>query len=424
VTVPPSSDALAANDGDVRLLDDVCVLEIANLAPTQLAMYLADFGADVIKVEPPARGDATRLLGVRPGHTDSALHRRWNRGKRSLAVDTTTPAGLDILRRLIPQVDVIIEGLRPGTLEKMGLGWADLTALNPTVVMIALSGYGQTGPYRDLPSHGVGFDAIAGLGDVTQDDQGRTRINTRNVNIGTNLAPLLAATATLAALSWSRRSNKPVLLDIAQADVAAFANLDIERHATDQRATPTQPASSGVNGNASGRSGSSPPPPTMQAYRTADGGALLLMALERKFLERLADAVGRQDLLDQIPQGHFVPQGNTQLDNAICDIIASKNLTDWMQIFADADVPAVPINDGERALDDPQLQARLEWLDAAHGTVTMKTPVKSQPRLADPPPSPAIGEHTIDILTSLGLTQPDIDQLAQQGVIRAAPTTA
>ncbi len=159
----------------VRFLDDVRVLEIASLSPTQLGMYLADLGAEVIKVE-PTRGDTTRVMGTRPGYSDSGLHRRWNRGKHSLALDTRSEAGLEVIKQLIPKVDILVEGLRPGALAKMGLTWSVLTELNPRLVMVALSGFGQTGPYRNLPSHGVGFDAISGLSGVEVDDEGRPRV--------------------------------------------------------------------------------------------------------------------------------------------------------------------------------------------------------------------------------------------------------
>jgi crotonobetainyl-CoA:carnitine CoA-transferase CaiB-like acyl-CoA transferase len=234
--VSASDPAGRDTEAAVHFLDDVRVLEIASLSPAQLGMHLADLGAEVIKVEPPGRGDATRLIGVRPGFSDSGLHRRWNRGKRSLAVDTRDPEGLDLLKRLIPTIDIVIEGLRPGTLAKMGLTWDVLTRLKPNIVMIALSGYGQTGPYRDLPSHGVGFDAISGLAGIEEDENGRPCVPSRHVYFGALVAPLLGASSALAALSWCRRTGRPALLDIAQADAAAFANYAVEEAVSEKRA--------------------------------------------------------------------------------------------------------------------------------------------------------------------------------------------
>ena len=410
-----------AKTDPVRFLDDVRVLEIASLSPTQLGMHLADLGAEVIKIEPPGRGDATRLIGGRPGFTDSGLHRRWNRGKKSVAVDTRTPAGIEVVKRLIPTVDILVEGLRPGTLAKMGLTWEVLTALKPNLVMVALSGYGQTGPYRDMPSHGVGFDAISGLAGVEEDENGQPRVPSRHVYYGALMAPLMAASSAQAALSWARRSGKPVFLDIAQADAAAFANYAVEEQTADRRAVeagsvppPAPPAP---------RAGSAPRS-TIQAYRTRDGKPLMLMALERKFFVRLAEAAGRPDLLTHVPEDQYMVRGSKEIDEALAQAIATKDLADWMTIFADADVPVVPVNEAAEVSEDPQMKARLEWLEADQGAVTMKTPVRSDPAIAAPVRAPAVGQDTAEILGRV-MDQAELDRLAADGVIRVgrAPAT-
>jgi crotonobetainyl-CoA:carnitine CoA-transferase CaiB-like acyl-CoA transferase len=397
----------------VRFLDDVRVLEIASLAPSMLGMHLADLGAEVIKVEPPARGDATRLVARRPPFRDSGLHRRWNRGKKSLAVDTGAPEGVDLLRRLIPHVDIVIEGLRPGMLARLGLDWPALVALKPDLVLVALSGYGQTGPYRDLPSHGVGFDAISGLTTVVDDEQGRPRLDTGHVYHGTLLAPLFGATGALAALSWSRRTGKPVLLDVAQADASVFANFGVEDAATERRA----PAARAEPPTGAPRQ---PGRTTTQAYRTRDGKVLLLMALEQKFFARLASAIGRPDLLAEVAEDEYLVRGSVEIDEALVEIVATRDLDEWMEILAAADVPAVPVNDTDQVLDDPHLRTRLTWLDADDGAVTLKSPVEAEPPLASPAVAPAVGQHTVDVLTAIGVAPAEIDRLARQRVIRVS----
>jgi crotonobetainyl-CoA:carnitine CoA-transferase CaiB-like acyl-CoA transferase len=413
VSSPKSKDAGKSNDaGAVRFLDDVRVLEIASLSPTQFGMHLADLGAEVIKIEPPGRGDATRLIGTRPGFKDSGLHRRWNRGKLSVAIDTRSPAGIEVVKRLIPTVDILVEGLRPGTLAKMGLSWSTLTALKPNLVMVALSGYGQSGPYRDMPSHGVAFDAISGLAGVEEDEDGRPRVASRHVYYGALMAPLYGAASALAALSWARRTGKPVLLDIAQADAAAFANYAVEEQFAERRAI----AAGAIE---------APPPPqaggaprsTMQAYRTQDGKPLMLMALERKFFVKLAEATGRRDLLAHVPEDQYVVRGTKEIDEALREVIASKDLAAWMEIFAGADVPVVPINEGAQVADDPQMQARIQWLEADQGAVTMKAPVRSEPAIAAPLRAPAVGQDTAAVLA--GVVEPaELERLAKEGVIR------
>lgn len=400
----------------VRFLDDVRVLEIASLSPTQLGMHLADLGAEVIKIEPPERGDATRLIGTRPGFNDSGLHRRWNRGKLSLALDTRSPEALELLRRLIPTVDVIIEGLRPGTLAKLGLTWELLTELKPNIVMVSLSGYGQTGPYRGLPSHGVGFDAIAGLAGVEEDDDGRPCVPSRHVYFGALVAPLLGASATLAALSWCRRTGRPAYLDVAQSDAAAFANYAVEEAVAEQRAVaagtvappPPQPQGAGQRERAS----------TMQAYRTRDGKVLMIMALERKFFLRLAEATGRPDLAAHAQGDSHMVRGSKEIDTALIEVIASRDLAEWMEIFARADVPVVPVNEGAAVAEDPHMLARIEWLAADQGAVTMKSPVRSDPPIAAPAPAPTIGQDTAEILGRIAVSPADLERLVAEKVIR------
>jgi crotonobetainyl-CoA:carnitine CoA-transferase CaiB-like acyl-CoA transferase len=403
----------------VRFLDDIRVLEIASLSPTQMGMHLADLGAEVIKIEAPARGDTTRMMGTRPGFTDSALHRRWNRGKLSLALDTRTPAGVDIVRRLIPTVDILIEGFRPGTLDKMGLTRDVLNELNPRLVTVALSGYGQTGPYRNLPSHGVGFDAISGLTEVEEDAVGNPEVPSRHVYYGALVAPLLGASSAIAAVHWSRRTGKPVFLDIAQADAATFANYTVEEQATERFAIEAGVIAAPSPRTALGAEPVPLPRSTMQAYRTRDGKLLMLMALERKFFVRLAEVTGRADMMEHAGSYHLV-QGKPEIHAALTETIVTKDLDEWMEIFATADVPVVPINESEHVIDNPQIRSRAKWIEGDQSTVTMKSPIHSEPALASPVRAPVIGQDTAAILARIDVDADELDRLEKAGVLRVA----
>jgi crotonobetainyl-CoA:carnitine CoA-transferase CaiB-like acyl-CoA transferase/dienelactone hydrolase len=313
---------------------------------------------------------------------------------------------------LIPTVDILIEGLRPGSLEKMGLSWAVLTELNPQLVMVALSGFGQSGPYRNLPSHGVGFDAIAGLAEIEEDEEGRPRVPARHVYHGAVVAPLIGASSALAALGWSRRTGKPVFLDVAQADAAAFINYEIEERESSRHA---------ISGRA-GSTGSDAPaahPPTIQAYRTRDGKPLMLMALERKFFVRLAEATGRKDLLAYAGDNYLV-RGSKEIDDALVETIAAKDLDEWMAILATADVPVVPVNESASVAENPQMKARIEWLAADQSTRTMKMPLRSDPPLATPRQAPSIGQDTAEILARLDIDSAEQARLDEDGIIRLA----
>jgi crotonobetainyl-CoA:carnitine CoA-transferase CaiB-like acyl-CoA transferase len=382
-------------------------------------MHLADLGAEVIKIEPPGRGDATRVIGLRAGFSDSFIHRRWNRGKLSLALDTSRSEGKRVLEMLIQKTDILVEGLRPGTLERMGFGWSELTALKPNLVMLAVNGYGQTGPYRDLPSHGPAFDAIAGLAPPDQDELGRPRMSTRHVHgVGIAIGPLFGAMAALAGLSWSRRTGQPLFLDVAQTDGAVFVNLGLEEIATDRnRASVMSPGDMPPS-----RHGAWRDPVTPQYYRTRDGKVLLLMALERKFFLRLAEAVDRPDLAALYPEDHYWDhlEGNEAIRQALVEAIASKDRDEWMRILGEADVPAVPVNEGAEVLDDPQVGSRLQWLEGENHSVTMLTPVRSDPPISPPQAAPALGGNTVSVLSDLGLSRGEIDELARLGVVAVA----
>jgi crotonobetainyl-CoA:carnitine CoA-transferase CaiB-like acyl-CoA transferase len=144
------------------------------------------------------------------------------------------------------------------------------------------------------------------------------------------------------------------------------------------------------------------------------------MALERKFFARLAEAVGRDDLIRQIPGDGYIARGSEESDAALGEIIATRDLDDWMHVFAAADVPVVPVNTSAQVADDPQLRVRIDWMDADQGTVTMKSPVHSEPRLAAPSAAPAIGQHTAEILERVGVDRARLEQLVREGVIEMA----
>jgi crotonobetainyl-CoA:carnitine CoA-transferase CaiB-like acyl-CoA transferase len=206
-----------------------------------------------------------------------------------------------------------------------------------------------------------------------------------------------------------------VYLDLAQADAAAFANISIEGAVARERAVaagtvapPPPPVATGAPA----------PRPTMQCYRTRDGKMLLMMALERKFFARLVEAVGRPDLLEQFPADQYLIQGNAEVDDALVEILGARDLAEWMALFAEVDVPVVPVNDADEAAADPQLAYRLQWLPGDQGTVTLGTPVQATPRLAPPGPASAIGQDTVEVLTAIGVEQAEIERLEREGVIR------
>jgi crotonobetainyl-CoA:carnitine CoA-transferase CaiB-like acyl-CoA transferase len=209
-TTPPANQPLAG----------LKVVESSLLGPGLAATFLSDLGADVVKVEPPT-GDYIRRMTWPIVEGTSLLHLHTHRGKRSIAIDLKTEAGLEVYRDLVRGADVVLEAMRPGSLAKLGLGFDDLIQVNPRLVFCTLSGYGATGPYRDMPSHGIAYDTWAGLIEPVLDDGGFTRIPTLP-NIGINVGPMIAALGILAAVIRARETGEGTCLEVAQSDAAAY----------------------------------------------------------------------------------------------------------------------------------------------------------------------------------------------------------
>jgi crotonobetainyl-CoA:carnitine CoA-transferase CaiB-like acyl-CoA transferase len=404
------------------VLEDVRVIETSMLAPSTLGMHLADLGADVIKVEDPALGDYVRAVKLSEGEEASPLHRHWNRGKRSIAVDLRQPGGVALFEDLVRGADIVIEGLRPGALARRGVGYERLREVNPSVVFVSISGFGQDGPYRDMASHGPAFEAYAGLAPPGRSANGLPRIPPSAGGVGIKAAPLLGALAALAAVIRARATGEGCAIDVAEADAAVYWNAQAVDDAADARWRRTR-----------GKEGPAPPfglPDTdadlferatrCQYYETADGRYLIFMALERKFLENFARAVDRPDLLAMSRSNrHFDHEyANDELRQALAGILATRPLAEWMTLLTDADVPAIPVNVGEEILDDPHFVARTRWLDAdAHRMPMMAVPVHTDAPLPLPRPAPALGEQTREILQDvLEYTPEQIETLAAAGV--------
>lgn len=391
-------------------LEGLRVVEVALLAPNMLGMHLADLGADVVKVEDPARGDYTRQVGAATLGDLSFLHLRWNRGKRSIALDLRAADGAEVFRELVRASDVVVEGMRPGALERRGLGYAALAELRPSLVFCSLSGFGQTGPYRDLATHGVAYDAYAGLAPPERTDDGFPSIPRRYLDIGTQAGALYAAMAVLAAVVRARTTGEGACLDVAQADAAAAwsAAGRIDPLLSDAPAGDVAP-----DLGASVR---------YQYYETSDGRMILFQASERDFFERFCRAVDREDLLTGggAEFGEHA-RGDVALRRELAAIFATRTQDAWLRLFLDADVPGSPVHTTAELLDDPHFRARAEVLEQEHPEVgpvrLLAAPIRGEGRPSAVRPAPAHGEHTDEILRELGLPAERITALRGSGIV-------
>lgn len=386
------------------LLAGVRVLEVSMLGPGAVGGYLADLGADVIKIEPP-QGDYIRQMTWPIIDGVSLMHLHLNRGKRSLVLNLKTDEAKEVFRDLARDADVVIEAMRPGALARMGLGYDDLTPVNPRIVFCTVSGYGMTGPYASMPSHGIAYDTWAGIVTPDVDDDGFTVIP-EHVSIGINAAPPIGAAAILAAVIRARDTGAGAFLDLAQSDAAAY----FDWYRSETWLAYRRPADE-VTGNASDNYERRAPGTAgmregvrYQLYESADGH-VLFMASEQAFWRNFCEGVGRMDLFERWPGSTYADhaRGNRELQAELRDIFKQRTSEEWLAFADEVNTPIAPVNTPQTVVDDPQFQSRLPLLPhAAHGADMLPFPVRLVGEdLPAPSHAPTVGQHTEEVLRDL-----------------------
>lgn len=377
------------------------------LGPAAISSALVDLGATVIKVEPPA-GDYIRQMTWPIVEGVSLMHLHVNRGKRSVVLDLRNDEGKRVFRDLAAGADVVVEAMRPGALERLGLGpsvlrqGTETTQGNNSLVFASISGYGATGPYKDYPSHGIAYDTWAGVVTPQVDDEGFTYIP-EHVSIGIYAAPLYGALAILAAVIRARETGRGADLELAQSDCAAAFDWyrseswkayerpedEVTGNASDdyvRRAPGTAGMREGVR---------------YQIYATRDGH-VLFMASEQAFWKNFCAGVDRMDLFEKWPGSTYADhaRGNRELQAELRDIFATRTSDEWMEFGGRVNTPIAPVNTPKTLADDPQFAARLGWIPASRlGADQLPFPVRFVGEdLPLPEPAPTVGEHTYDVL--------------------------
>ena len=385
-----------------------------------MATFLADLGADVVKVEPPS-GDYIRQMTWPIVDGTSLLHLHTHRGKRSIALDLKTDDGLGIYRDLVREADVVVEAMRPGSLARLGISFDDLVAVNPQLVFCSVSGYGATGPYRDMPSHGIAYDTWAGLIEPAVDDQGFTRIPTLP-NIGLNVGPLIGALGILAAVRRARETGKGTGLEVAQSDAAAYMDwYRIEPYRAYDRPADV------VTGNAADDYERREPGLAgmwegvrYQIYEASDGH-VLFMASEQAFWRNFCEGVNRMDLFDRWPGSTYADHArhNTELQTELKAIFATRTCTEWLDFSNEANTPIAPVNTPRTAPDDPQFSYRLPFYGIEDvGAEQLPRPIYLEGELPPTPTmAPRVGEQTDEVLAELGLSPERIAELRASGAV-------
>jgi crotonobetainyl-CoA:carnitine CoA-transferase CaiB-like acyl-CoA transferase len=382
-------------------LAGVRIVECSMLGPGQITTHLADLGADVIKVEPPT-GDYIREMTWPWVEGVSLMHLHISRGKRSIVLDLRTDEGKATFLELVREADAVVEAMRPGGLERRGVGYAACKEVNPRIVFCTISGYGATGPYRDLPSHGIAYDTWAGLVDVEMTDDGFTEMPA-HPNVGINVGPLFGALGILAGITKARATGEGCELEIAQSDAAAVmdwlapetfkAYERPESEVTGNRSDNyerREPGTAGMRGGV-----------RYQIYESADGH-VLFMASEQAFWRNFCEGVGRADLFESHPGSKYADhaRGDIELRKELRDIFRTKTTQEWIQFGIDVDTPIAPVNTPKTIADDPQFQHRLPWIPREQlGCEQLPTPLKfADVGLPEPTMAPTLGEHTDEVL--------------------------
>jgi len=399
------------------------VIESSLLEPGSVAQTLGALGAEVIKVEAAdGHGDYSRELGWPMIEGVSLLHWHLNAGKRSIVLDLRKPEGVAVYLDLVKNADVVVEGMRPGALAKRGLTYERMREVNPKIVMCTLSGYGATGPYKDMPSHGVGFDAWASCATPTTDSRGFAAIPAVP-GIGTRTGAIWASLSILAAVMRAQREGQGAQIDIGQADCAAFTNwVVLEAYQAYKRpeSEVTGNPSDGYKRRLPGTEGSGEAV-RYQYYRTKDGH-ILFMASEREFWENFCRGVGRPELFEKHPGARYADHalGDVELRAELQKIFDTRTTAEWIEFGLKVNTPIMVVHNGKTVLEDPQFKHRFPWLPAKdHGTDLMPIPVHFVgEEFKAPTKAPTLGQHNEEILRDvLRYDAARIDALRKAGVL-------
>ena len=393
-------------------LAGIRVVEMGSLiAGPFAARLLAEFGADVIKVETP--GSCDPLRSWRGMHKGTSLW--WYlqaRNKKSITVDMKTAGGIEVIKRLAASADVIIENFRPGTLESLGLGWDVLSKLNPKLVLVRISGYGQTGPYRNRPGFGAIGEAMGGLRYITG-EPGRPPPRV-GVSIGDSMASLHGVMGALMALlrvKSGQGGGQVVDVSLVESVFNLMESMvpEYDLYGTVRERT----------------GGALPGISPSNTYAAADGGYVVIAGNSDPIFRRLMTAIDRADLAAdpalQSNQGRVARNG--EIDGAIANWAAGRSTQDVLTALEAADVPAGRLYSIADVVADPHLQARemIGEMTLPDGTVVQAPGIV--PKLSETPGEvrwvgPALGEHNDEVLADIGYNDDEIGALKASGAIR------
>ncbi|GAB7011214.1 CaiB/BaiF CoA-transferase family protein [Halorubrum trueperi] len=389
-------------------IENTTIVDLTRLLPGPYAtQLLSDLGAEVIKIEPPKTGDYARTIGQIDESIDSPTFLMLNRNKKSVVLDLKTDRGTAVFQRLIESADAVVEQFRPGVVDELGIGYEDVRRVNPDIVYCSITGYGQESPYEDRPGHDLNYIGVGGLLDMTRGDDGEVVIP--GFPIADLTSGMFAAMSILAALVQREQSGRGEYIDISMADaiVSLATSMLGGPLMTGENPTGSQIMITGTY-------------PCYGIYTSKDGVEFTLAAIEPKFWHEFCAAVERPDLRENhLSEDDEIRE---EVRDEVAAEFASRTRAELVEAFEQHDVPFGIVNSLVDVPADPHVQARDMVTGITHPEVDaldqIRFPAEFSNGLEDiRSPPPKLGEHTREILTEVGYTNSEIDNLIDQGIV-------
>jgi crotonobetainyl-CoA:carnitine CoA-transferase CaiB-like acyl-CoA transferase len=378
-------------------LEGIKVLDLSRTVPGPFCtMVLADMGADVTKIDAPGY-----QMGMLPDQEKQAAYDFLSRNKKSIVLNLKTEEAREVFRKLATEADVVMEAFRPGVTKKLGVDYDTISELNPRIVYCSLTGFGQDGPYRDLPGHDPNYISIGGAVGLTGDREGAPVII--RAALGDIGSALHAVIGILCALMAREKTGRGQYVDISMTDsVLPFLTVSLLRYFRDgfipKRGWPS---------------------PTINVWKTKDGKFVSTGLIEPYFWERFCHALGREDL---IPHQRAKGEKLQEVHSAIKETFLTKTRDEWFQIMKDADTCVSPVLELDEVVNDPQLLSRDMFPEFDHPTEGKVRQLGMPIKLSETPAkfrgfAPLVGQHTEEVLQGLGYTKHQIEEMRKSGAI-------